>query len=77
MPEQPPPVAAASPARRRLLLGMASAPLALRLPSPRPAVPVVLGVVLAGRVDLTATCIRFFDAAGRLRVVIGAFSSSP
>ena len=77
MPEQLPPVASASPARRRLLLGMASAPLGLRLPSPRPAGPVVLGVDLAGRIDVTATCFRFFDAAGRLRVVVGAFSASP
>ncbi|WP_287820494.1 hypothetical protein [Achromobacter sp.] len=75
MPEQPPPVVAASPSRRRLLLGLASAPLAMCLPDLRPPVPVVLGFDLAGAVDVTATCIRFFDAAGRLRLVIGAFSS--
>ncbi|WP_287814387.1 hypothetical protein, partial [Achromobacter sp.] len=67
MPEQPPPVVAASPSRRRLLLGLASAPLAMCLPDLRPPVPVVLGFDLAGAVDVTATCIRFFDAAGRLR----------
>jgi hypothetical protein len=76
-PERPSGPAPASAFRRRLLLGMASAPLALRLPSPRPAAPAVLGVDLAGAVDVTATRIRFFDAAGRLRVVIGALSSSP
>lgn len=69
--------APASKSRRRLLLCLASAPLALRLPSPRLAGPVVLGVDQAGRIDVTATCIRFFDAASRLRVVVGAFSSSP
>ncbi|KWU18071.1 hypothetical protein [Achromobacter xylosoxidans] len=77
MPEQPLAVTATSPARRRLLLGLASTPLAMCLPDLRPPAPVVLGVDVAGRVDVTATCIRFFDAAGRLRVVIGAFSSSP
>ncbi len=77
MPEQPPPVAAASPARRRLLLSLASAPLAMCLPDLRPPAPMVLGVDLAGRVEATATSIRFFDAAGRLRMVVGAFSSSP
>lgn len=77
MPEQLPSAAAASPARRRLLLGLASAPLAMCLANLRPPAPVVLGFDLAGSVDVTATCIRFFDAAGRLRVVIGALSSSP
>lgn len=77
MPEQLPSVAVASSTRRRLLWGLASAPLAMCLPDLRPPAPVVLGVDLAGRVDVTATCIRFFDAAGRLRVVIGAFSSFP
>ncbi|MFY3654207.1 hypothetical protein ACOTEO_29280 [Achromobacter xylosoxidans] len=66
-----------SPARRRLLLGLASTPLAMCLPDLRPPAPVVLGVDLAGRVDVTATRIRFFDAAGRLCVVVGALSSSP
>lgn len=75
MPDQLPSVA--SPVRRRLLLGLASTPLAMCLPDLRPPAPVVLGVDLAGRIDVTAACIRFFDAAGRLRVVIGAFSSSP
>lgn len=77
MPEQPLPVTATSPARRRLMLGLASAPLSMCLPDLRPPAPAVLGVDLAGSVDVTATCIRFFDAAGRLRVVLGAFSSSP
>lgn len=77
MADQPLPVTAASPARRRLLLGLASAPLAMSLPIRRPARPVVLGIGLAGRVDVTATSIRFFDSAGRLRAVVGAFSSSP
>lgn len=77
MPEQPPPIAAASPGRRGLLLGLASASLAMCLPDLRPPAPVVLDVDLAGRVDVTATRIRFFDAAGRLRVVVGALSSSP
>ncbi|MCZ8437173.1 hypothetical protein [Achromobacter xylosoxidans] len=77
MPEQLPSVAVAPPTRRRLLWGLASAPFAMCLPDLRPPAPAVLGVDLAGSVDVTATCIRFFDAAGRLRVVIGAFSSSP
>ncbi|WP_157838830.1 hypothetical protein [Achromobacter sp. DH1f] len=37
----------------------------------------LLGVELACAVEVTATCIRFFDAAGRLRVVIGALCFSP
>ncbi|MFY3626052.1 hypothetical protein ACOTFH_05445 [Achromobacter xylosoxidans] len=77
MPEQLPSVAVAPPTRRRLLWGLASAPFAMCLPDLRPPAPMVLGVDLAGSVDVTVTCIRFFDAAGRLRVVIGAFSSSP
>lgn len=77
MPEQLSSVAVASPARRRLPLGLASTPVAICLPDLRLPAPVVLGVDLAGSVDVTATRIRFFDAFGRLGVVIGAFSSSP
>jgi len=76
--------APASPARRRLLLGLALTPIAgvaLRVPSALPcsraAVPALVGVDLASRRDITATQIRVFDATGRLRVVFGCFDPSP
>ena len=73
-----PALAPASPGRRRLLLGLALAPaascapiLARALAAPAP--PMVLGFDLAAEVSVTASCICIFDAAGRLRVVFGAF----
>ena len=74
-----PALAPASPGRRRLLLGLALAPaascapiLARALAAPG-AAPMVLGFDLAAEVSVTASCICIFDAAGRLRVVFGAF----
>ncbi|MGE8452642.1 MAG: hypothetical protein ACN6OP_18885 [Pseudomonadales bacterium] len=70
--------------RRRLLLSLAVTPIAgvaLRVPSALPcaraAVPALVGVDLASRMDISATHIRLFDAAGRLRVVVGCFDPSP
>lgn len=75
--------APASPGRRRLLLGLALSPvascapiLARALAAPA-AAPVVLGVDLAAEVSVSAGCICFFDAAGRLRVVFGELSAFP
>lgn len=73
----------ASPGRRRLLLGLALAPvassppiLARALAAPA-AAPVVLGFDLAAEASISASCICIFDASGRLRVVFGSFDDTP
>lgn len=78
LPKQTP----ASPGRRRWLLRLALAPLPscppiLALARATPAAPVVLGIDLAVVPSISATCIRIFDTAGRLRVVFGALFTFP
>ena len=73
-----PALAPASPGRRRLLLGWRSrrrraAHRSWRALAAPGAAPMVLGFDLAAEVSVTASCICIFDAAGRLRVVFGAF----
>lgn len=74
------PSAPASASRRRLLAAVGMAPLAVRL-SAIVSAPSVLSLAVPvdsmGCVNVTPTAIRFFDATGRLRVVVGCFDRSP